>query len=79
MAHSAHRARAAGASAGAGMLAFLFVDDAFCHYRNKNHCDNGDYNVRQPHKLSPFQKFLKILKKLFSKSFFSGVWGNAPI
>jgi len=26
----------------------------------------------------PYQKFLKILKKLFSKSFLSGVWGSAP-
>ena len=25
-----------------------------------------------------FFKFLKILKKLFTKSFFSGVWGEAP-
>jgi len=26
----------------------------------------------------PFSKFLKILKKLFEKSFLSGVWGGAP-
>jgi len=46
MAHSVHGAGAARASAGAGMLAFLFIDNAFCHYRDKDHCDNGDYNVR---------------------------------
>jgi hypothetical protein len=36
-----------------------------------------------PHKIAEnvvftFVKFLKIVKKLFSKSFLTGVWGSAP-
>ena len=40
---------------------------------------SGGRKINNIFNKSLFQKFLKILKKLFPKSFLSGVWGNAPI